>query len=235
MTTFSQLVDEMVAETKRPDLVSEIVSYTNQTIRELHFDPERNCAVLFDSNRNERQLVVDVEDNFVWNIEDITTFQQMEAVRYDGQFDTDGEQIYPERVNPGRAIRFKLFAYYRTGQSFAFKGCGNVGSIVSISFFAYPRALKYYAPDQRPASYDLQNGWTYATGIDTPELREAAEIATSNWLLLRWKICVEEGVRAKVYKRVGDETRSRTSYSLYAQLRKGLFTSEAAGNGDPML
>ena len=45
MTTFSQLVDSVVSETKRPDLVSEIATYLNQTIREVHFSADRNAAL----------------------------------------------------------------------------------------------------------------------------------------------------------------------------------------------
>ncbi len=48
---------------------------------------------------------------------------------------------------------------------------------------------------------------------------------------MRWSMVVEEGLRAKIYKRISDTERARTAYSLYAQQRQGLITSERADNG----
>jgi hypothetical protein len=45
---------------------------------------------------------------------------------------------------------------------------------------------------------------------------------------MRWSDVLREGLRAKVYKRISDQLRAQTSYSLYSQLRQGLFTSEVA-------
>lgn len=47
---------------------------------------------------------------------------------------------------------------------------------------------------------------------------------------MRWQEVIEEGLRAKIYKRVGDDQRARTSYSLYQSLRKGLVMAESVNN-----
>jgi hypothetical protein len=66
MFTFSQMVDDIVSEVKRPDLTSEIARYVNQTIRECHFSTDRQAAVFFSDNFNEVLLTADVEEGFSW-------------------------------------------------------------------------------------------------------------------------------------------------------------------------
>src|SRR3546814_4489833 len=56
MTTFSQLVDTIMSESRRPDLQTEIATYINQTVRELHFDSEQNKILYFNDNMREVQL-----------------------------------------------------------------------------------------------------------------------------------------------------------------------------------
>src|SRR3546814_15245541 len=53
MTTFSQLVDTIMSESRRPDLQTEIATYINQTVRELHFDSEQNKILYFNDNMRE--------------------------------------------------------------------------------------------------------------------------------------------------------------------------------------
>lgn len=228
MFTFSQLVDDMVSETKRPDLVSEIARYVNQTIREVHFDPQRNGAIFFDENFKEEQVVATSESQQVWNIENPTTFQKMAAVGYPTQWDRDHSPIWATETSPGRHLNSLQYFYYRTGNSFVFSGYGAVGSRINLGWYEYPRSLKYKLPAARPATYDAEDGWTYAPGVNTPEMQEAAQILVTNWLLMRWNEVIAEGVRAKLYKRISDTDRSRTSYSLYQSLRQGLVTSETA-------
>ena len=227
MTTFSQLVDKMILETRRPDLVTDIQSYVNQTLRELHFHPETNGAILYHDNMVEMSLVADSETGFFWTIPDPTRFQAMQAVRYEGVLDEQGNPIYVHERKPGRAIAGLERFYYRAAGYFTFAGYPGIDGEISIAFYQFVPAHKYKTTTNREATYDIEDGWSYLTAV-TDEEKLAAEALVSNWLLLRWPTVVEEGVKAKVYKRVGDEMRGRTSYSLYAQLRKGLYTSEAA-------
>ncbi len=226
MTTFSQLVDEMVTEIGRPDMRDALASYLNQTIRECHFDPREGSIVHYASNRVEEQLTADVAEGFVWEYPDPARFQQIEAVRYDSvHFSEDKTRYIEERVpSPGQA-GWPHF-WYRTGNAIAFSGYGGINALISLSYFQYPKRLKYIATGSRPALYDSDDGWTYAVSVNTPELEAAARAQTSNWMLLRWADVLSEGVRAKAYKRVADEVRARTSYSLYMMLREGLMTAE---------
>lgn len=49
----------------------------------------------------------------------------------------------------------------------------------------------------------------------------------TNWILERHEEMLAEGLRAKVYKRMADETRSRTSYSQYEAMRIGVTNTES--------
>src|SRR3546814_9541157 len=68
MTTFSQLVDTIMSESRRPDLQTEIATYINQTVRELHFDSEQNKILYFNDNMREVQLTATSESDFSWEI-----------------------------------------------------------------------------------------------------------------------------------------------------------------------
>jgi hypothetical protein len=234
MTTFSQLVDEMVVETRRPDLRSELATYLNQTIREVHFEPGKGNVVFYAENRKEDQITASSIDAQIWDIPNPANFQGMEAVRFPSA--SCGRMSYAVEARPGPSLLSKPFFYYRTGPSFVFGGVvgyGGVGAFIQLSWFEYPPALKYKVTASREATYDVETGWTYYT-VDTvdynstPELQATARARVSNWILMRWSDVLREGLRAKVYKRISDQLRAQTSYSLYSQLRQGLFTSEAA-------
>lgn len=231
MTTFSQMIDSMVAETKRPDMRSEFASWLNQTIRECHFEPERGNVVFLRPNYREERVVADADDAYSWPIPNVATWQGVAAVRFDNVWDR-GRQTFAQEVYAGRAAGLVTHAYQVAGDRIFFKGYGGLNAALSLAWYEYPPALKYYSADARPASYDLADGWTYHADFDVDdETRTDARIRTSNWLLMRWSMVLEEGLRAKVYKRLSDETRQRTSYSLYSQQRQGLITSERADLG----
>jgi hypothetical protein len=235
MTTFSELVDKMVLETKRPDLRSEICTYLNQSVREVHFEPEHGNVVFYSSNYREELLTADTESQFYWDAPSVANFQGIARVRFNSAYNDQGRQQYAKEMFPGPRFESEPYAYYRVGHRFIFggaRGYGGIGANIAISWFEYPPALKYYQPADRPATYDVESGFTYKLDFnDTDEHREDAQRKTTNWLLLRWFTVIEEGLRAKVYKRLSDDSRARTSYSLYGQLRQGLYTSEIADMG----
>lgn len=253
MTTFSQLVDKMVLELKRPDMVAEIATYLNQTIRELHMEPGKGNAIYFADNLHEAQVTPNIESGWVWSIPKVSTFQTMKAIRYDslwaGTFGTgpqdrswgrSQEPVWADIIPPGRGMNRREYYAYRAGGGFAFHGYGGSGATISLSWYEYPSVLKYYSSGLggtgRPASYDEELGWTYATVnmVDygsTAILQAQAQALCSNWLLLRWPMVIEEGLRAKVYKRVSDTERARTSFSMYMTLRQGLYTAEIGDIG----
>jgi hypothetical protein len=234
MITFSQLVDEMVSETRRPDLRNEIATYLNQTIREVHFEPTRGNVIFYSENRQDVQITASADQGELWPLPNPATFQGVETVRFASHY--LGRFEFAQEINPGPNTASKPFFWYRAGPQLVFGGAvgyGGVGGIIQISYFEYPRSLKYKAAGQREAEYDSDIGWTYytvgAVNYDlTPESRALAQSRTTNWLLFRWSDVLREGLRAKIYKRLSDQLRSQTSYSLYQQLRQGLFTSEVA-------
>lgn len=226
MTTFSQLVDSMVTELLRPDLREQIGKYLNQAIREVHFEPQSNNAVQFRENFSEIQLTANVETGYTWDYPNPDRFQSVQVVKYDTVWDRDS-QVYPPEVIPSRALANLSQFYYRAGSTFAFAGYGGINGLISIGFYEYPRRLKYYVTADRPAQYDCEDGWTYHADYVTDEEQADARLKVSNWMLLRWDTVLEEAVRAKVYKRVSDNDRARTAYSMYLTLRRGLVTAES--------
>jgi hypothetical protein len=234
MTTFSQLVDKVVLETSRPDLRDQIADYLNQTIREIHFNPDNGEVVFYESNYREAQIVATAESAQAWQLPDIATFQKELCVRFDDVWSGDGP-TFAEKAIPGPKMHQLDYFYYRGADTLVFggqRGYGGIGARVSVAWFEYPRGLRYYALAQRPASYALDTGWTYAAEFNTNDAtRLIARDRVTNWVLQRWEPALLEGLRAKIYKRVGDESRQRTSYSLFMQLRKGLMSSEASDYG----
>lgn len=227
MTTFSQLVDAMILETRRPDMASEIQSYVNQTIRELHFRPDNNAAILYRSNLLELALTSNLDTGFTWTIPNMDTFQAISAVRFASVSNRDFcDGIYVDERTPGRGLVGRAMYWYRASNYVVFYGYGGVAGIIQIAYFEYPKRLKYYAAALRPATWDVETGWTYKAGITTDEDKEIARNLVTNWVLLRWTDLVMEGIRAKVYKRLSDDSRAKTSYSLYTQARMGIYTSE---------
>jgi hypothetical protein len=238
VTTFSQLVDEMIRETKRPDLATEIATYLNQTIREVHFEPTRGNVVHYGENRREAQVIATVESGEIWDIPNPAIFQGVEAIRF-LDWGLRAGSDYAQEATPGPMLSSKPFFWYRSGPSLVFggtQGYGGIGGVIQLSYFEYPASLKYKTALLREATYDVESGWTYQTvdAVDygsTAELQTTARARVSNWLLLRWADVLKEGLRAKVYKRLSDDVRQRTSYSLYQQLRQGLYSSEVAELG----
>jgi hypothetical protein len=229
VTTFSQLIDDVLAETSRLDLRQNAISYLRQTIRECHLDPERNTAIFMWPNYAEAQVTADVESAFSWQIPDTTRFQGLQMVRYDSVYE-DGEQTYALPVTPSMPSTAR--AYQLAGDRVIFRKYGGINGVISLAYYQFPVALKYYASADRPASWDEEVGYTYhADYDDDDDTKEAARLLTTNWLLERWPMVLEEGLRAKIYKRLSDTERARTSYSLYMSLRLGLQNTEQADLG----
>lgn len=227
MFTLSQLVDELVEETKRPDLLVDIVRFVNQTVRELHFTQDRRAATLFKSNFKELALTADVDSGFSWEVPNPTTFQLLAAVQFLGVYNQAGDSVWATEQSPGPNLVNKNYYYYRVGDTFVFSGYGGSSNIINLGYYEFPKSLKYYAAGSiRPAEYDIETGWTYPAGAATAEDQLVARENSTNWMILRWADVVSEGVRAKIYKRISDTERARTCYSMYESLRQGMWTSE---------
>jgi hypothetical protein len=231
VTTFSQLVDLMVKEVRRPDMLAEVCTYLNQTIREVHFEPLKNNIIFFTENLMEAVVTATTNVGTSWDIPYPNQFQAMKTVRFDSQWD-GLRQVYPKMVVPGRIMASLRWYYYRAGGTFFFNGNGGIGSTISLAYYEFPKRLKYYADSARPATWDDDTGWTYDPSFDIDDAhRLAARQFCGNWLLDRWEDVISEGLRAKVYKRTSDTDRARTCYSSYTSLREGLYTSEMEPGG----
>lgn len=231
MNTFSQLVDKMVDESKRPDLKTEIASYLNLTLRELHQEPSKGNSIFYKDNLREIQLLNAPADGLFWEIPNRAVFQGLAGVRYDILF-ADGNQTWAKEVQPGRIMATEKYYYYRASGNFFFRNYGGLNASVSLAWYEFTPSLKYYVSGTRPAIYDSETGWTYAPSYDVDDdTRALAQALTINWILERWDMVIEEGLRAKIFKRIDDTNRARTSYSLYTQLRQGIYTAEAADLG----
>lgn len=236
MTTFSQFVDTMIGETKRFDLATEIGAYVNQTVREVHFRSDTGSVLYFRPNLKELEVTATSDSSFGWDIPNPQVFQGLIGVNYADQWDCNRNEqgIWAVEVTPSRNMQHQRYSFYQIGGGFAFAGYGQTGSRIKLAYFEFPRRLKYYAVADRPATWDDESGWSYKTSFDVDETTRAnARALVSNWLLLRWYDVMAEGVRAKIYKRVSDEVRGRTAYSLYSTLRQGLWTTEIADLGGP--
>lgn len=225
MTTFSQLVDLIARETRRLDMLDEIATYVNQTIREMHASPENGAMLKFVDNYCELRLVATVDEGFTWTLPYPHRFGGMAAVRYTSVWQ-NGLNPYAREHLPSRKFETVPFAWYRARDQILFKGYGGVNALIDVAWYEYPPALQYFAPNCRPAEFTDLGGFSYGESWVHDHDREQARLLTSNWILLRWPSVVTEGVRAKVYKRLADEVRARTSYSMYAQLRQGFIIAE---------
>ena len=194
----------------------------------MHFSIDRNAALFFSDNFRESLLTANSESGQPWAIPNPATFQKMKVVGYPTLLDRQGLKIYARETTPGRHLADLDYYYYRVGGSFVFSGYGGINSQLALGWYEFPASLKYKTPTQRPATFDIETGWTYADGVNTPDLQEAARSLVTNWIIFRWAEVVKEGLRAKVYKRLADTERARTCYSLYGALRQGFWTSEIA-------
>ena len=227
MTTFSQLVDDVVMELLRPDLLVAAVSYVNQTMRELHFKPNpagQSIMVHYDANRLEDEVPVNTPEPFLWTIPSTTSFQDMEAA----YSPTIGLYIKPKNPRVTKAVSFEPNAnvfWYRSGPSIAFAGLPN-GSTLQISWFEYARSMGYRATADRVVEFDPLNQ-VYVRVGGGPAPTEAELLLETNWMLQRWgDSVVKEGLRAKLWKRVGEIERGRMAYSAFESARSGLWMAE---------
>lgn len=228
MTTFSQLVDSVIAESRRPDLRTIIENQLNLTMRELHADAKTGLALRYGANLVELSIQPDTEPGYTWTIPNPHLFQNLEAVYYPLL------GVAPKLRNPGSAMAYLQnpdgqFYFYRTGDAYAFAGYGGVEGLIYLAYYARLRRLKYLSPAQRLVTWDIDaQDFVFADSIaGDEEEQQAALQAETNWMLMRHEDLLAQGVRSKVYARLGDQNRSRLAYSLYESLRPGMVSAES--------
>jgi hypothetical protein len=230
VTTFSQAIDDLVAETRRPDMKAILGDYLLQTIRELHVDTKSGSvgrALKFPDNLVEDELTADAETGFTWAIAAPHRFQLFESAYYENR------GLYSRNRSPSSAFAFSEeingdVYHYRSGNYFCFSGYGGLDAIIKIAYYQYPARLTYYSAALRPAVWsDEAQGWTYLDSYDiTDETRANAVALVTNWMLLRYPDLLKEGTRAKLYKRLNDPDRARMAFSAFESMKPLLISSE---------
>lgn len=229
MTTFSQMVDELTLELVRPDLRDTICSYLNQTLREVHFDEKTEMPVFYGDNRFEAEAYFNTNP-VVWPIPFVSRFQALDVIYlpWCGEY---AVQRTLRRIHDSEDRT--RFYWYRTGPAIAIGGIGQVIPSAQIAWFEFVRNLAFFPAGTRPATFKRDSGeWEFHNvgGTDygsTPSLREQALEMSTNWLLERWSEIIKAGVRNKVYIRLGEQERARTTYPIYSTGRKQIINTES--------
>lgn len=227
MTTFSACVDSLVTELYRPDLLAAFAAYLNQTVREMHFRPNMNAPILFDANRNEDEITQTQADApLLWALPSVTRFQGLESA-----YCPELGMYIPAR-NPRVSLTesfepFNDVYYYRGGNVIAFSGIPK-DATVQLTYHLFPRSLTYKVVADRVVVYNADTESYDKVGGGTPTVAELD--AETHWLLQRWDSVISEGVRSKVWRRLGDMDRTRTSYSAFESMRAAIWNSEPSSN-----
>ena len=222
MTTFSQLVDDIVTELLRPDLRDTIATYANQTVRDIHFRPSSNSPILYDENRFEEALQFTTDGTWLWKIPSVTRFQGVESVFL------DSPGIYVPPRNPKVALQVSDQPWadvyqYRSGPYITIHGV-FVGGTGKMSYHMFPRTLAYKKKAERLIRFDADlDAYVLADGSEPTEAQLELE---THWVLQRWADTVKEGVRAKAWKRLGEMERTRLAFSAFESMRTGVWNSE---------
>lgn len=202
-----------------------IASYTNQTIRDVHFRPNLNSPILYDANRYEDEVTVTSDGMWLWSIPSNTRFQDVEAIF------VNELGVYVNRRNPRIALTQSFepdanLYWYRSGPAIAINGVA-AGWTAKLSYHMFPRTLGY-----KPATGANARAVRFNPDSDAYELitggvpSEAQLELETHWVLQRWADTIKEGVRAKVWKRLGDMERTRMAYSAFESMRTSIWNTE---------
>ena len=227
MTTFSQLCDDISNELVRPDMLKNgsIQAYVQQTIREVHFKPGDNRPTLFTSNRYEAELAVNTDGSWLWVLPSVTRFQELESLY------SRNNGLYIEPKSPRISLAYSnepyadLF-YYRSGSTYVIAGV-NSGDTLLTSYFMFPQYHGYKASADRLIRYDVDTD-SYVLIAGGGEPTEDQLAIETDWILQRWPDMIKEGVRAKLFKRLGDSDRARMAFSAFDNARGAMYLVDPA-------
>lgn len=222
MTTFSQLIDELVLELLRPDYRAAMASWANQTIREIHNRPNSNTPIYFEANRYEDELEINTDNVYLWPLPSVTRFMGVEAI----WLNQPGCYVRKRGPRQSRVVHLhpnEGISWYRGGNTVAIGGVVN-GWTGAISYFQFPQFLAYKAIGARSIVYDIATDTYLLIGGGSPT--EDQLFTETHWVLQRWPDVVKEGVRSKMWRRAGDDMRARTSFSAYETARASLWDTE---------
>lgn len=190
---FSELVDRCVSIAGRPDQLASMVFAANETMRTI------SKRGNWPDDTLEEQVIVDpTSDVTIWTPEcGRGRFRREEYIE-------DGTGAEPTAVRPSRRVKDLSFYYYRSGDSFVFKGaCSHL----NIYYYAYQPWLQYFPIGARPTSFDIELG-----AFTDPD--PAAVALVSNWMLERHTSTVEAGTLQRFFASKQD-ARQALFYSIF--------------------
>lgn len=233
MYTHSQLIDNLVAELVRPDLLVALSNYLNQTIRELHTTTDNPPTPIdYVGNLGEAELIADADVGFSYTLANPYRFQRIESVYY-VQFGKYATERKPSSIKAfDGSVDGAEYGYYRSGNQVFFNNYGGTNASILIAWFDHIQRQSYYPAGQRPCEWnETTESFDYFTvgPIDygsTPALQERAQFLCTNWMIQRWYDTMMQGVRAKLWARLADDVRGKTAYSSYQTMRGQLAQTE---------
>lgn len=199
---FSELVDRAVHLSGRPDSLTDIVYYANETMRDMSKRED------WDDDSCEATYDVPQDGTVAGWVppEGRERFRREEYICYDRGSSCECE---PTRVRPSRRLKRLKDYYYVTKNTFFFNGAK---STVDIYYYAYQPWLRYYPKGQRPA--EMVDQVEQATEWNTQDA-DVIDLV-SNWFLERHNHVVLKGTLARFYADKADP-RQQVAYSAYEQ------------------
>jgi hypothetical protein len=230
MLTFSQIVDDMIAETTRGDRRPALISALNQTIRELH-SSDVSAPVGFADNLVEVELSASTAVGFSYELPSQLYFQKMEAVYYAAKGAYATLRRPSSILQMVSAVGGAEYGYYRSGSRLIFDNYGGLDAPIKLAWFEYLPGLAYFPVGSRPVEFNAATrDWVYAAAYDVSDVKRAEALnLCTNWMCYRYRDTLMEGLRAKHFKGLGDTDRMRPAYSAFEKMRKDLIAAEEYG------
>jgi hypothetical protein len=213
--TINAVVDDAVTRSGRVDKRADLAAYANSTVREI-----QSLGFFFKDLIEDSVLAT--ADPHIWTKP--LLLRRLKAVNY-------GEGINPTLRPPGRQQNglglYTPYYFYAADNYFVFKGVTAGTTEINLAYYRHLQRLKYVqAEASRVATFDIETQeWTYLSA-STDEEQEAARNLVTNWVIFQYYDCVLEGTLAKLFKAIGEEKRSLSSFALYKSLQREVGANE---------
>ena len=149
--------------------------------------------------------------------------RRVAAVRFD-------RKCFSQFIVPSRAINKLCHYHYISGDNYVFVGWKHV---IDIYWYAHPRYLRYYTPDERPAVFDrtresfayLTVGKSYMPTLGNEHAERGMEELVYDWMLAGWQELVIEMALAMLYAQLKDD-RANDHMALAEKLKARMIIAE---------
>lgn len=226
---FSELVDDIVRRTNRPDFLQDIAIYTNEVLRSVH------CTEFFYRDQVEILLNADArplaeQNTFVW--ERPRDFRAIVAVKYLDKPFLSEKETFIANIPPGIGQANRDMFYYGVGTNFVFYDRFGLGRI-AVCYVTAPRRFTYYKPNERPAVFNREtNTWSYldragkyVPSLGSDELDKAARDKVYDWLLADYDVMISSGVSNKLFS-ILEDPRNKVEYANFKEALKYVRATE---------